>query len=105
MLSCSLQLLTKVAFLGGERHELFMPELEALRLRQRRHTSDHGFFPPRYFINLAYEGDNLRHVLPSLRVMAALEVSDIDETSMTILFASHIVELYEPLELLVVGVL
>ena len=83
-LTDELELLAERVFLCRQRHELLMPEPDALRLRQRGHCMDDGYFALCHVVDLTDQVDDLRHLLPNLRVMPASVTLRVENTSFAV---------------------
>ena len=55
-----------------------MPELGAFRVGEAGHCTDHRTFSFRDVVDLTDEGDDLRHLVPRLRVMFSAQSLNIE---------------------------
>src|SRR6266404_4555119 len=99
VLPYNLQLLAECALLRGKRHELFMPETHALRLGERSHGVHYGNFAFCDFVDLPYQPNDLRHLLPGFRVMASPQPFEVQPPAMTVAFPCPFIKHAELLQL------
>jgi hypothetical protein len=98
-LTYNLQLLAKRVLLRGQRHELFMPEPQALGLGKRGHRVHDGNLSLRELVDLTHEANDLGHLLPGFRMMPPAPSFKVQPPAVTVAFARQTIKLRELLQL------
>ncbi len=96
------KLLTQGVFLGRQRHELLVPEPGPLGVRKRGHCMHYGYFALRDFVDLAHQVDDLRHVLPRLRVVFPAQTLKVHYRPMAVSLFGGPIKIGELLQFLIV---
>ena len=94
------KLLPQGVLFGRQRHELFVPEPGPLG--KRSHCMHNGYLALRDVVDLAHQIDDLRHILPGLRVVFAAQTLKVHYRPMAVSLFSGSIEIGELLELLIV---